>query len=155
MEKKNTRTHMRHILLSYEGSWSGTICKKLWSVHHVQSTYSKSYNIKMNYQQPGIRFPGQGQCPGSDRSDFTKYAQMFLAKDQKAPKCRSGLQFWKQNDSRSAKKAISSINYINHFINPYHPQGDPERFSNALLFMLRSLKCCQRISLLVNAYNCT
>ncbi|RVE74756.1 hypothetical protein OJAV_G00024780 [Oryzias javanicus] len=110
---------------------------------------------------------------------FTRYAQAFPAKDQKATKVAKilceryfvhyGLPARIHSDqgrdfeSKLIKDLLTMLGIRKSRTSPYHPQGDPqpERFNRTLLSMLgtldpkHKLKWSQQISHLVHAYNCT
>ncbi|XP_053301840.1 uncharacterized protein LOC128460622 [Pleuronectes platessa] len=110
---------------------------------------------------------------------YTRYAQAFTTKDQKAITVARVL--WEKYfvhyglparidsdqgrdfESRLIKEILSMLGVRKSRTSPYHPQGDaqPERFNRTLLAMLGTLdtlkKQCwsQHITYLVHAYNCT
>lgn len=103
---------------------------------------------------------------------FTRYAQAFPTKDQKAATVAKVL--WEKYfvhygfpgrdfESRLIKELLSMLWIMKSHTSPYHPQGDaqPERFNRTLLSMLGTLEASrkqnwsQHISQLVHAYNCT
>lgn len=110
---------------------------------------------------------------------FTRYAQAFATKDQKATTVAKVL--WEKYfvhyglpsrihsdqgrdfESRLIKELLSMLGIRKSRTSPYHPQGDaqPERFNRTLLAMLGTLdnvqKQCwsQHITYLVHAYNNT
>lgn len=110
---------------------------------------------------------------------YTRYAQAFPTKDQKALTVAKVL--WEKYfvhyglparihsdqgrdfESRLIKELLSMLGIRKSRTSPYHPQGDaqPERFNRTLLAMLGTMdtvkKQCwsQHISQLVHAYNCT
>ncbi len=110
---------------------------------------------------------------------YTRYAQAFATKDQKAVTVARVL--WEKYfvhyglparihsdqgrdfESRLIKELLSMLGIRKSRTSPYHPQGDaqPERFNRTLLAMLGTLdtvkKQCwsQHITYLVHAYNCT
>lgn len=110
---------------------------------------------------------------------FTRYAQAFATKDQKALTVARVL--WEKYfvhyglparihsdqgrdfESRLIKELLTMLGVRKSRTSPYHPQGDaqPERFNRTLLAMLGTLdavkKQCwsQHITYLVHAYNCT
>ncbi|XP_036947992.1 uncharacterized protein LOC119016325 [Acanthopagrus latus] len=110
---------------------------------------------------------------------YTRYAQAFATKDQKAITVARVL--WEKYfvhyglparihsdqgrdfESRLIKELLSMLGVRKSRTSPYHPQGDaqPERFNRTLLAMLGTLdtvkKQCwsQHITYLVHAYNCT
>ncbi|KAG1932770.1 interleukin-1 receptor accessory protein-like 1-A [Pimephales promelas] len=110
---------------------------------------------------------------------FTRYAQAFPTKDQRAVTvakilCEKyfvhyGLPARIHSDqgrdfeSRLIKELLGMLGIRKSRTSPYHPQGDPqpERFNRTLLSMLGTLdpakkaKWSQHISQLVHAYNCT
>lgn len=110
---------------------------------------------------------------------FTRYAQAFPAKDQKAATVAKilceryfvhyGLPARIHSDqgrdfeSRLIQDLLRMLGIRKSRTTPYHPQGDPqpERFNRTLLSMLGTLdpnqkqKWSQNISQLVHAYNCT
>uniref|UniRef100_A0A8C4TAC5 Gypsy retrotransposon integrase-like protein 1 n=1 Tax=Erpetoichthys calabaricus TaxID=27687 RepID=A0A8C4TAC5_ERPCA len=110
---------------------------------------------------------------------FTRYAQAFPTKDQKAITVAKVLceKFFvhyglpsrihsdqgRDFESRLIKELLSMMGIKKSRTSPYHPQGDaqPERFNRTLLSMLGTLdpvqkgKWSQHISQLVHAYNCT
>lgn len=110
---------------------------------------------------------------------YTRYAQAFPTKDQKAstvakvllekyfvhyglPK-RMHSDQGRDFESRLVHEVLSSLGVEKSRTTPYHPQGDPqpERFNRTLLDMLGTLeptkkrKWSQHIAHLVHAYNCT
>ena len=110
---------------------------------------------------------------------YTRYAQAFPTKDQKAstvakvllekyfvhyglPK-RMHSDQGRDFESRLVHEVLSSLGVEKSRTTPYHPQGDPqpERFNRTLLDMLGTLepnrkrKWSQHIVHLVHAYNCT
>ncbi|CAI5659742.1 unnamed protein product [Oreochromis niloticus] len=110
---------------------------------------------------------------------YTRYAQAFPTKDQKASTVAKvllekyfvhyGLPQRMHSDqgrdfeSRLVHEVLSSLGVKKSRTTPYHPQGDPqpERFNRTLLDMLGTLepnkkkKWSQHIVHLVHAYNCT
>uniref|UniRef100_A0A8C7WVL3 Gypsy retrotransposon integrase-like protein 1 n=1 Tax=Oryzias sinensis TaxID=183150 RepID=A0A8C7WVL3_9TELE len=110
---------------------------------------------------------------------FTRYAQAFPTKNQKASTVAKVL--WDEYflhyglparihsdqgrdfESRLIKELLSMLGVRKSHTSPYHPQGDaqPERFNRTLLSMLGTLEgekkhnWSQQISKLVHAYNCT
>ncbi|RXN17862.1 Retrovirus-related Pol polyprotein from transposon 297 [Labeo rohita] len=110
---------------------------------------------------------------------FTRYAQAYPAKDQKAVTVAKILweKFFmyyglparihsdqgRDFESRLIKELLGMLGIKKSRTTPYHPQGDPqpERFNRTLLSMLGTLdaaekhKWSQHISKLVHAYNCT
>ena len=110
---------------------------------------------------------------------FTRYAQAFPAKDQKATTVAKilceryfvhyGLPARIHSDqgrdfeSKLIQDLLKMLGIRKSRTSPYHPQGDPqpERFNRTLLSMLGTLdpkqkqKWSQKISLLVHAYNCS
>ena len=110
---------------------------------------------------------------------FTRYAQAFPAKDQKASTVAKilceryfvhyGLPARIHSDqgrdfeSKLIQDLLKMLGIRKSRTTPYHPQGDPqpERFNRTLLSMLGTLdpnqkqKWSQNISHLVHAYNCT
>ncbi|RXN24314.1 Retrovirus-related Pol polyprotein from transposon 297 [Labeo rohita] len=110
---------------------------------------------------------------------FTRYAQAFVTKDQKALTVAKILcdQFFVHYGLPSRIHSDQGRNFQSGFIkellnmlgirksrtSPYHPQGDsqPERFNRTLLSMLGTLnpveksRWSQHITRLVHAYNCT
>ncbi|XP_030594321.1 uncharacterized protein LOC115786334 [Archocentrus centrarchus] len=110
---------------------------------------------------------------------FTRYAQAFPTKNQKATTVARVL--WEKYfvhyglparihsdqgrdfESRLIKELLSMLGIRKSRTSPYHPQGDaqPERFNRTLLSMLGTLDTAnkrnwsQYISHLVHAYNCT
>lgn len=110
---------------------------------------------------------------------YTRYAQAFPTKDQKAVTVAKvllekyfvhyGLPRRMHSDqgrdfeSRLIHELLSSLGVDKSRTTPYHPQGDPqpERFNRTLLDMLGTLepdkkrKWSQHIAHLVHAYNCT
>ncbi|XP_023190648.1 uncharacterized protein LOC111608786 [Xiphophorus maculatus] len=110
---------------------------------------------------------------------FTRYAQAYISKDQKASTVAKILveKFFvhyglparihsdqgRDFESRLIKELLQMLGIKKSRTTPYHPQGDPqpERFNRTLLSMLGTLnpsqkqKWSQHISLLVHAYNCT
>ena len=110
---------------------------------------------------------------------YTRYAQAFATKDQKASTVARVL--WEQYfvhyglprrvhsdqgrdfESRLIHELLSMLGIKKSRTTPYHPQGDPqpERFNRTLLDMLGTLETkdkCQwskHLSHLVHAYNCT
>ncbi|XP_044073506.1 uncharacterized protein LOC122885865 [Siniperca chuatsi] len=110
---------------------------------------------------------------------YTRYAQAFSTKDQKAVTVAKvllekyfvhyGLPRRMHSDqgrdfeSRLIHELLSSLGVDKSRTTPYHPQGDPqpERFNRTLLDMLGTLepdkkrKWSQHIAHLVHAYNCT
>ncbi len=110
---------------------------------------------------------------------YTRYAQAFPTKDQKAstvakvllekyfvhyglPK-RMHSDQGRDFESRLVHEVLSSLGVEKSRTTPYHPQGDPqpERFNRTLLDMLGTLepnkkkRWSQHIVHLVHAYNCT
>lgn len=110
---------------------------------------------------------------------FTRYAQAFPAKDQKATTVAKilceryfvhyGLPARIHSDqgrdfeSKLIQDLLMMLGIRKSRTSPYHPQGDPqpERFNRTLLTMLGTLdpkqkqKWSQKISQLVHAYNCS
>ncbi|XP_073711543.1 uncharacterized protein [Misgurnus anguillicaudatus] len=110
---------------------------------------------------------------------FTRYAQAFPAKDQKAVTVAKilceryfvhyGLPARIHSDqgrdfeSKLIQDLLMMLGIRKSRTSPYHPQGDPqpERFNRTLLSMLGTLdlkqkqKWSQKISQLVHAYNCS
>ncbi|XP_054862316.1 uncharacterized protein LOC129347852 [Amphiprion ocellaris] len=110
---------------------------------------------------------------------FTRYAQAFPAKDQKATTVAKilceryfvhyGLPARIHSDqgrdfeSKLIQDLLKMLGIRKSRTTPYHPQGDPqpERFNRTLLAMLGTLdpkqkqKWSQKISQLVHAYNCS
>ncbi len=110
---------------------------------------------------------------------FTRYAQAYPAKDQKAVTVAKILwdKFFvyyglparihsdqgRDFESKLIKELLGMLGIKKSRTTPYHPQGDPqpERFNRTLLSMLGTLdaaekhKWSQHISKLVHAYNCT
>lgn len=110
---------------------------------------------------------------------FTRYAQAFPTKDQRAPTVAKVLveKFFshyglparihsdqgRDFESRLIKDLLRMLGIKKSRTSPYHPQGDPqpERFNRTLLSMLGTLNpkqkqsWSQHVSLLVHAYNCT
>lgn len=110
---------------------------------------------------------------------FTRYAQAYPAKDQKAVTVAKILweKFFvyyglparihsdqgRDFESKLIKELLGMLGIQKSRTTPYHPQGDPqpERFNRTLLSMLGTLdaaekqKWSQHISQLVHAYNCT
>lgn len=110
---------------------------------------------------------------------YTRYAQAFPTKDQKALTVAKVLfeKFFvhyglparihsdqgRDFESRVIKELLTMLGIRKSRTSPYHPQGDPqpERFNRTLLSMLGTLdpgqkhKWSQHISQLVHAYNCT
>ncbi|KAG1940743.1 interleukin-1 receptor accessory protein-like 1-A [Pimephales promelas] len=110
---------------------------------------------------------------------FTRYAQAFPAKDQKATTVAKilceryfvhyGLPARIHSDqgrdfeSKLIQDLLMMLGICKSRTSPYHPQGDPqpERFNRTLLSMLGTLdpkqkqKWSQKISQLVHAYNCS
>uniref|UniRef100_A0A8C2FAA3 Gypsy retrotransposon integrase-like protein 1 n=1 Tax=Cyprinus carpio TaxID=7962 RepID=A0A8C2FAA3_CYPCA len=110
---------------------------------------------------------------------FTRYAQAFPAKDQKAATVAKilceryfvhyGLPARIHSDqgrdfeSKLIQDLLMMLGIRKSRTTPYHPQGDPqpERFNRTLLSMLGTLdpkqkqKWSQKISQLVHAYNCS
>lgn len=110
---------------------------------------------------------------------FTRYAQAFATKDQKAITVAKVL--WEEYfvhyglparihsdqgrdfESRLIKELLSMLGVKKSRTSPYHPQGDaqPERFNRTLLAMLGTLDTVKKqgwskyITYLVHAYNCT
>lgn len=110
---------------------------------------------------------------------FTRYAQAFPTKDQKAITVAKVL--WEKYfvhyglparihsdqgrdfESRLIKEFLTMLGIKKSRTSPYHPQGDaqPERFNRTLLAMLGTLETVKKqgwsehISRLVHAYNCT
>lgn len=110
---------------------------------------------------------------------FTRYAQAFPTKDQKAITVAKVL--WEKYfvhyglparihsdqgrdfESRLVKEFLTLLGIKKSRTSPYHPQGDaqPERFNRTLLAMLGTLETVKKqgwsehISRLVHAYNCT
>lgn len=110
---------------------------------------------------------------------FTRYAQAFVTKDQRATTVAKVLveKFFvhyglpsrihsdqgRDFESRLIKELLGMLGIKKSRTSPYHPQGDPqpERFNRTLLSMLGTLqpsqkqKWSQYVSALVHAYNCT
>lgn len=110
---------------------------------------------------------------------FTRYAQAYPARDQKALTVAKILveKFFihyglparihsdqgRDFESRLIKELLGILGILKSRTSPYHPQGDPqpERFNRTLLSMLGTLDPAQKnrwsqsISQLVHAYNCT
>ena len=110
---------------------------------------------------------------------FTRYAQAYVTKDQKATTVAKVLveKFFvhyglpsrihsdqgRDFESRLIKELLGMLGIKKSRTSPYHPQGDPqpERFNRTLLSMLGTLqpgqkqKWSQYVSSLVHAYNCT
>ncbi|RXN30197.1 Retrovirus-related Pol polyprotein from transposon 297 [Labeo rohita] len=110
---------------------------------------------------------------------FTRYAQAFPTKDQKALTVAKVLweKFFvhyglparihsdqgRDFESRLIKELLAMLGIRKSRTSPYHPQGDPqpERFNRTLLSMLGTLdpvqknRWSQHITQLVHAYNCT
>ena len=110
---------------------------------------------------------------------FTRYAQAFPTKDQRASTVAKVLveQYFvhyglparihsdqgRDFESRLIKELLGMLGIKKSRTSPYHPQGDPqpERFNRTLLSMLGTLnpaqkqKWSQQVSLLVHAYNCS
>uniref|UniRef100_A0A3B3I428 Gypsy retrotransposon integrase-like protein 1 n=1 Tax=Oryzias latipes TaxID=8090 RepID=A0A3B3I428_ORYLA len=110
---------------------------------------------------------------------FTRYAQAFPAKDQRASTVAKilwdryfvhyGLPARIHSDqgrdfeSKLIKDLLKMLGIRKSRTSPYHPQGDPqpERFNRTLLSMLGTLELKHRrqwsrhVSQLVHAYNCT
>ncbi|KAL6478149.1 hypothetical protein MHYP_G00139840 [Metynnis hypsauchen] len=110
---------------------------------------------------------------------FTRYAQAFATRDQKASTVAKvlvekyfvhyGLPARIHSDqgrdfeSKLIRDLLRMLGVRKSRTTPYHPQGDPqpERFNRTLLSMLGTLdpkqkqRWSQRISQLVHAYNCT
>ncbi|XP_061127111.1 uncharacterized protein LOC133147011 [Syngnathus typhle] len=110
---------------------------------------------------------------------FTRYAQAFPAKDQKAMTVAKILceRFFvhyglparihsdqgRDFESKLIQDLLRMLGIRKSRTSPYHPQGDPqpERFNRTLLSMLGTLdtkqkqKWSQKISQLVHAYNCS
>ncbi|MGH0155154.1 UNVERIFIED_CONTAM: hypothetical protein FKN15_028521 [Acipenser sinensis] len=110
---------------------------------------------------------------------FTRYAQAFPTKDQKASTIAKVL--WEKYfihyglprrmhsdqgrdfESRLIRELLTMLGVKKSRTSPYHPQGDPqpERFNRTLLNMLGTLdpkqksRWSQHISHLVHGYNCT
>ena len=110
---------------------------------------------------------------------FTRYAQAFPTRDQKAITVARTL--WEKYfihyglptrihsdqgrdfESKLVKEMLTMLGVRKSRTSPYHPQGDPqpERFNRTLLNMLGTLdpkekqKWSQHIAHLVHAYNCT
>ncbi|MGH0116826.1 UNVERIFIED_CONTAM: hypothetical protein FKN15_019215 [Acipenser sinensis] len=110
---------------------------------------------------------------------FTRYAQAFPTKDQRA--CTVAKVLWEKYfvhygwparihsdqgrdfESRVIKELLQLLGVKKSRTSPYHPQGDPqpERFNRTLLNMLGTLEkskktqWSQHVSHLVHAYNCT
>lgn len=110
---------------------------------------------------------------------FTRYAQAFPTKDQRATTVAKTL--WEKYfihyglptrvhsdqgrdfESQLVKEMLTMLGVKKSRTTPYHPQGDPqpERFNRTLLNMLGTLepsqksKWSQHIAHLVHAYNCT
>lgn len=110
---------------------------------------------------------------------FTRYAQAFPTRDQKAITVAKTL--WEKYfihyglptrihsdqgrdfDSQLVRELLTMLGVKKSRTSPYHPQGDPqpERFNRTLLNMLGTLepgqksKWSQHIAHLVHAYNCT
>lgn len=110
---------------------------------------------------------------------FTRYAQAYPTKDQKAATVAKILweKFFvyyglparihsdqgRDFESRLIKELLGMLGIKKSRTTPYHPQGDPqpERFNRTLLSMLGTLDSTKKhnwsqyISKLVHAYNCT
>ncbi len=110
---------------------------------------------------------------------FTRYAQAFTCKDQKALTVAKTLcdKFFihyglpsrihsdqgRDFESGLIKELLKMLGIRKSRTSPYHPQGDPqpERFNRTLLSMLGTLnpveksRWSQHINCLVHAYNCT
>lgn len=110
---------------------------------------------------------------------FTRYAQAYPTRDQKAPTVAKVLveKFFvhyglparihsdqgRDFESRLIKEMLKVLGIRKSRTTPYHPQGDPqpERFNRTLLSMLGTLdsgkkqRWSQQIATLVHAYNCT
>lgn len=110
---------------------------------------------------------------------FTRYAQAFVTKDQKALTVAKVLcdKFFvhyglptrihsdqgRDFESGLIKEMLNMLGIRKSRTSPYHPQGDPqpERFNRTLLSMLGTLnptekhRWSQHINRLVHAYNCT
>ncbi|XP_041837251.1 uncharacterized protein LOC121637270 [Melanotaenia boesemani] len=110
---------------------------------------------------------------------FTRYAQAFVTRDQKATTVAKVLveKFFvhyglpsrihsdqgRDFESRLIKEFLGMLGIKKSRTSPYHPQGDPqpERFNRTLLSMLGTLQPSQKqhwsqyVSSLVHAYNCT
>lgn len=110
---------------------------------------------------------------------FTRYAQAFPTKDQRAVTVAKVLveKFFvhyglpsrihsdqgRDFESRLIQELLGMLGIRKSRTTPYHPQGDPqpERFNRTLLSMLGTLepaqksKWSQHITQLVHAYNCT
>lgn len=106
---------------------------------------------------------------------FTRYAQTFPTKDQKAVTVAKVLceKFFvhyglparihsdqgRDFESHLIKELLGIVGIRKSRMTPYHPQGDPQpkRFNRTLLSMLgtKKVKWRQHISQLVHAYNCS
>ncbi len=110
---------------------------------------------------------------------FTRYAQAFVTKDQKAltvAKIRCDKFFvhyglpsrihsdqGRDFESGLIKELLRMLGIRKSRTSPYHPQGDPqpERFNRMLLYMLGTLdpaeksRWSQHVNRLVHTYNCT
>lgn len=110
---------------------------------------------------------------------FTRYAQAYPTRDQKAPTVAKVLveRFFvhyglparihsdqgRDFESRLIKEMLKVLGIRKSRTTPYHPQGDPqpERFNRTLLAMLGTLdpakkhRWSQQVATLVHAYNCT
>ncbi len=110
---------------------------------------------------------------------FTRYAQAFVTKDQKALTVAKILcdKFFvhyglpsrihsdqgRDLESGLIKELLRMLGIRKSRTSPYHPQGDPqpERFNRTLLSMLGTLdpaeksRWSQHVNRLVQAYNCT
>eukprot|EP00079_Xenopus_tropicalis_P031375 XP_017945146.1 PREDICTED: uncharacterized protein LOC108644818 [Xenopus tropicalis] len=110
---------------------------------------------------------------------YTRYAQAFPTKDQKAATVAKvlwekffihyGLPVRLHSDqgrdfeSKLIKELLQMLNISKSRTTPYHPQGDaqPERFNRTLLNMLGTLNVKEKrfwsrhVSTMVHAYNCT
>ena len=110
---------------------------------------------------------------------FTRYAQAYPTRDQKAPTVARVLveKFFvnyglparihsdqgRDFESRLIKEMLKVLGIRKSRTTPYHPQGDPqpERFNRTLLSMLGTLdpgkkqRWSQQVATLVHAYNCT
>ncbi|MEE6512365.1 hypothetical protein FKM82_019316 [Ascaphus truei] len=110
---------------------------------------------------------------------YTRYAQAFPTKDQKAitvakilwekylvhyglPNCLHSDQ-GRDFESTLIQELLKMLNIAKSRTTPYHPEGDalPERFNRTLLDMLGTLQSAQKtewsqhVEALVHAYNCT
>lgn len=110
---------------------------------------------------------------------YTRYAQAFPTKDQKALTvakvlCEKYFVHYRLTarihsdqgrnfESKLIHELLKMLGIQKSRTTPYHPQGDvqPERFNGTLLSMLRTLdkfqkqQWSQHVSQLVHAYNCT